>query len=99
MDAIVVGIATVEADDPLLTARPPGPRRPSRIILDSAARLPTASQLARTARDVPVMVAVTERATASRREQLVELGCEVVAFPGHGRVPIAPLLASWAVAA
>ena len=50
------------------------------------------SRLAQTARDVPVMVAVTERATPSRREQLVELGCEVVAFPGRGRVPIAPLL-------
>ena len=29
MDGILVGIATVEADDPLLTARPPGPRVPA----------------------------------------------------------------------
>src|SRR5207302_1260078 len=43
MDAIVIGIGTVEADDPLLTARPPGPRRPVRIVLDSAARLPVTS--------------------------------------------------------
>src|SRR5690606_12011706 len=40
MDAIVVGIGTVLADDPLLTARPPGPRLATRIILDRHARLP-----------------------------------------------------------
>src|SRR5437899_3135810 len=40
MDAIIAGIGTVLADDPLLTARPPGPRTPARIILDSRGRLP-----------------------------------------------------------
>jgi diaminohydroxyphosphoribosylaminopyrimidine deaminase / 5-amino-6-(5-phosphoribosylamino)uracil reductase len=92
MDGIVVGIATVEADDPLLTARPPGPRVAARIVLDSSARLPISSQLARTACDVPVIVAVTDRASAAKRDELVELGCDVVAFPGIGRVPIARLL-------
>src|SRR5262249_21486717 len=50
VDAIVVGIGPVLADDPLLTARPPGPRTAARVILDSQGRLPTTSQLARTAR-------------------------------------------------
>jgi len=92
MDAIVAGIGTALADDPLLTARPPGPRVPTRVILDSAARLPVGSKLARTAREVPVLVACTDRAPADRLEALARLGCEAHRFPGSGPVPILPLL-------
>lgn len=92
MDAIVVGIGTALADDPELTARPPGPRTPSRVVLDSAGRLPTTSRLARTAREIPVLVALTDRATPERREALAALGCELIPFPGDGPVPILPLL-------
>jgi diaminohydroxyphosphoribosylaminopyrimidine deaminase/5-amino-6-(5-phosphoribosylamino)uracil reductase len=92
MDAIVVGIGTVLSDDPLLTARPPGPRRPVRIVLDSAARLPSSSQLAQSAGDIPVIVATTERATPSDRDKLAQLACDVISLPGCGRVPIEPLL-------
>lgn len=63
MDAIVVGIGTVLADDPLLTARPPGPRVAARVVLDSRCRLPIDSQLVKTARDVPVIVMTSEHAT------------------------------------
>ena len=45
VDAIIVGIGTALADDPLLTARPPGPRTATRIVLDSQGRLPLTSQL------------------------------------------------------
>ncbi|MBE1236815.1 bifunctional diaminohydroxyphosphoribosylaminopyrimidine deaminase/5-amino-6-(5-phosphoribosylamino)uracil reductase RibD [Phaeovibrio sulfidiphilus] len=55
-DAIAVGSGTVLADDPALTCRLPGleDRSPVRVILDSRARLPADSVLARTARDTPV---------------------------------------------
>ncbi len=46
MDAILVGIGTALADDPELTARPPGPRRAARVVLDGAARLPLDGRLA-----------------------------------------------------
>jgi diaminohydroxyphosphoribosylaminopyrimidine deaminase/5-amino-6-(5-phosphoribosylamino)uracil reductase len=92
MDAILVGIGTALADDPQLTARPPGPRRAARVVLDSAGRLPEKSQLVRTARQVPVWVAVTDRAPTDRRESLSRLGCDLLAFPGAGPVPIVPLL-------
>jgi diaminohydroxyphosphoribosylaminopyrimidine deaminase/5-amino-6-(5-phosphoribosylamino)uracil reductase len=92
VDAIAVGIGTVLADDPQLTARPPGPRTAARVVLDSAARMPLESQLVRTARAVPVWVAVTERASAERRAALAARGCEILVHPGSGPVPLVPLL-------
>lgn len=92
MDAVVVGIGTALADDPQLTARPPGPRTPARVVLDSAGRLPLESRLAQTARTAPVYVAATERAPADRLARLSALGCAILPFPGAGPVPILPLL-------
>jgi diaminohydroxyphosphoribosylaminopyrimidine deaminase/5-amino-6-(5-phosphoribosylamino)uracil reductase len=92
VDAIAVGIGTVMTDDPALTARPPGPRLAVRLVLDSAGRLPPDSHLVRTARTIPVYVAVTERAPAERLDALAAAGCEILRLPGEGAVPILPLL-------
>ena len=54
--AIMVGIGTVLADDPLLTCRIPGGRNPIRIIADSHLRIPLDSQLVVTAHEVPTYV-------------------------------------------
>lgn len=85
VDAIVVGIGTALADDPLLTVRPAAdvddapPRRPLRVVLDRAARLPLAGRLVRTAREVPVLVAVGPDAAADRVAALRDAGCDVFA--------------------
>lgn len=92
MDAVVVGIGTALADDPLLTARPPGPRTPVRVVLDSHARLPLASRLVRSAAAAPVLVAVNESAPAAHRHALAEAGCRVETFPGTAGIPVVPLL-------
>jgi diaminohydroxyphosphoribosylaminopyrimidine deaminase/5-amino-6-(5-phosphoribosylamino)uracil reductase len=84
VDAILVGIGTALADDPLLTARPPGPRTLLRIVLDSTARLPPASQLVRTAREHPVLVAVGPEARRNAIGLLEKAGCEVWQFPAAG---------------
>nr|WP_171470961.1 bifunctional diaminohydroxyphosphoribosylaminopyrimidine deaminase/5-amino-6-(5-phosphoribosylamino)uracil reductase RibD [Frigoriglobus tundricola] len=52
VDAIIVGRGTVVADDPLLTARPPGPRAPARVVLSASGELPERCQLRTTARSV-----------------------------------------------
>ncbi len=78
VDAIVVGRGTAKLDDPLLTARPEGPRRAVRIVLDSQATLGVDSQLARTARAWPLLMAVSASAPAERCAALARLGCEIL---------------------
>ncbi len=46
-DAVLVGINTILADDPKLTARVPGARNPRRIVLDSRARTPLRANVVR----------------------------------------------------
>jgi diaminohydroxyphosphoribosylaminopyrimidine deaminase/5-amino-6-(5-phosphoribosylamino)uracil reductase len=82
VDAIMVGRETVRQDDPLLTARPPGPRTALRVVVDTHASLSSESQLARTAGEAPVLVAVGREATEVERRRLTKAGCEV--FVCHG---------------
>jgi diaminohydroxyphosphoribosylaminopyrimidine deaminase/5-amino-6-(5-phosphoribosylamino)uracil reductase len=87
VDAILVGRGTVATDDPLLIARPPGPRIATRIVVDTLARLALESRLVRTARTTPVLVAVGPDAPAERRARLVDAGCEVWAGTAVDRQP------------
>jgi diaminohydroxyphosphoribosylaminopyrimidine deaminase/5-amino-6-(5-phosphoribosylamino)uracil reductase len=90
MDAILVGIGTVLADDPLLTARPPGPRVATRIVLDSQSRLPASSQLVQTAAQIPTLVATCRSGTESSLSGL----CEVLHLEAvDNRVSLPALLA------
>ena len=77
VDAIIVGSRTAQIDDPLLTARPAGPRTPLRVVIDSRAGLSPESQLARTARESPVLVWAGPAAPAANIERLRQLGCQV----------------------
>jgi diaminohydroxyphosphoribosylaminopyrimidine deaminase/5-amino-6-(5-phosphoribosylamino)uracil reductase len=59
--AIMAGIGTVLADDPLLTCRIEGGVNPIRVICDTHLKLPLESQIVKTAKEVPTIVAVSER--------------------------------------
>jgi diaminohydroxyphosphoribosylaminopyrimidine deaminase/5-amino-6-(5-phosphoribosylamino)uracil reductase len=85
IDAIAVGLGTVLADDPLLTARPAGPRQALRLVFDDEALLPLACQLVRTAGTVPVLVAVGPEAPRERCAALEAAGCEVWRSAAHDR--------------
>jgi diaminohydroxyphosphoribosylaminopyrimidine deaminase/5-amino-6-(5-phosphoribosylamino)uracil reductase len=94
MDAIIAGIGTVIADNPQLTARPPGPRIPARIVLDSQGRIHGDAILVQTARITPTIIAATERMPQTKRAVLEAHGCEVLMFPDdRGRVSVDALLA------
>jgi diaminohydroxyphosphoribosylaminopyrimidine deaminase/5-amino-6-(5-phosphoribosylamino)uracil reductase len=80
MDAILVGRGTLVADDPLLTARPPGPRVATRVLLSASGDLPERCRLRSTARDVPVTV-FTATGNESKLAGWAADGGEVVALP------------------
>lgn len=89
---IMAGIGTVLADDPLLNVRLEGKKSPVRIICDSRLRLPPDSQICRTAKQYPTIVAhaAGSREAAARLEQL---GIQVVAIPDEaGRVDLKRLM-------
>lgn len=80
LDAIVVGVQTVLADDPQLTARIPGARDPLRVVMDSQLRTPLGSTLVKTAGQTPTLVLTTRAAPASARTALEAAGVQVVAL-------------------
>lgn len=94
-DAIVVGMGTVRADDPLLTSRVPRGRNPVRVVLDATLSIPLDAQLVRTARDVPTIVVGATKAANAREQALADAGVQVLRLPARrGRIAIAPLLES-----
>ncbi len=80
-DAIMVGVGTIIADDPLLTDRTGLPRRRPllRVILDSRLRLPEESRVVKTAHDdVIVFCSLAEE---HKRQELEARGVKVVQVP------------------
>ncbi len=94
-DAIMIGIGTALADDPQLTARDargnPLPRQPTRVVLDSKARLPTTARML--AEPGETVVAVAD-APDARCLALERAGTRVVRAPsGDGAVDLPALFA------
>lgn len=93
LDAILVGVGTVLADDPSLTARIPGGRDPARVIVDSTLRTPPAAKLVETAQKTRTIIATTEKAPANKRKALERRGVTIVAVAEDraGRVDLTAL--------
>ena len=94
MMAIMVGIRTVEQDDPMLNCRMDGEVcQPIRIVVDSQARISPECQLVRTAREVPVVVAHTDGADKEKLALLQRLGVRTLACKAaDGRVDVGNML-------
>jgi diaminohydroxyphosphoribosylaminopyrimidine deaminase / 5-amino-6-(5-phosphoribosylamino)uracil reductase len=94
-DAILIGIGTALADDPILTCRLPGmaDRSPVRVVLDSRLRLPSRSRLVESAGEVPLWVMTAPKPPAAAREALEAAGATVLEVPcADGRLDLAAVL-------
>lgn len=94
MDAIITGAGTMRSDDPLLTARPPGPRTPHRIIVDrDGSSVVADSQVVKSLKEAPVTVCIAGEQPAAA-ERLSGLGVEVLSVEtdASGRPDIGALL-------
>jgi len=94
-DVILVGVGTAINDDPDLTCRLPGleDRSPVRLVLDTQLRLPVASRLAMSARNVPLWIATAAAQNHPARAALASAGAEFIASETHdGRLALPELL-------
>lgn len=80
VDAIVVGRQTAFQDDPLLTARPSGPRTATRVVLDTQASISHQSKLVLSASRVPTLIVTGPQVSTALQERLLDFGCELLSL-------------------
>jgi diaminohydroxyphosphoribosylaminopyrimidine deaminase/5-amino-6-(5-phosphoribosylamino)uracil reductase len=84
-DAILIGIGTVFADDPLLTTRLPGKRGkdPLRVVVDTHLNMPLAARCLHLSSKAKTVVAASSMAQKDRVKALEKEGAEVLPIPTH----------------
>ncbi len=91
-DAILTGIGTILADDPMLNCRLDGLPSPVRVILDSQLRTPLNSQIAQTAKTYPTII-FSLSTDQHKRAELENLGIEIITLASLELKEIAQQLA------
>ena len=94
--AILAGIGTVLADNPMLNARVDNnenAHQPVRVIADSKLRIPTDCNIVKTANEYRTIVACGSDFDDEKKKSLTEAGIEVVSLPGDdGKISLTKLM-------
>lgn len=90
---IMCGVGTVLADNPLLNCRIPDGTNPVRIICDSKLRIPLDSQIIKTAKEIPTIIACTS-ADSEKEQQIIDSGAEILKIQSdeNGRIDLKKLI-------
>jgi 2,5-diamino-6-(ribosylamino)-4(3H)-pyrimidinone 5'-phosphate reductase len=91
VDAIMVGLRTVQVDNPKLTVKYARGRNPTRIVVDTFARTPLSSHIVKTASQIPTIIAVSKKAPLHRIRSLEKAGVTIL-FAGRQRLVVLPVL-------
>jgi 2,5-diamino-6-(ribosylamino)-4(3H)-pyrimidinone 5'-phosphate reductase len=89
VDAVMVGIGTILADDPSLTVRLVEGKNPIRVVVDSRGRTPPVARILD--RAAPAVIATTERAPAKKLDVFKKAGAQVLVV-GKNKVDLCVLL-------
>jgi len=86
MDAILVGIGTVKADDPQLTSRPSEEEGvdPIRLVLDTHLAMPPGAQMLRQRSEAPTYLVCGPEPDRQRRRMLTDAGARILEVPLKG---------------
>ncbi len=93
--AIMVGIQTVLADDPLLTTRLENKkgRNPVRIIVDSRGRIPLETNVLQCDAETSTIIATTDQIMEKKKEAIEKKGAHVLILPSKdGKVSLKDLM-------
>jgi 2,5-diamino-6-(ribosylamino)-4(3H)-pyrimidinone 5'-phosphate reductase len=87
VDGIMIGISTVLGDDPMLDVRysTTETKNPTRIIIDSKARIPLNSRIIVSSNKIQTIIAVTHNASSRKIKEIQKKGAQVLVY-GNGKV-------------
>lgn len=91
VDAILVGINTILADNPMLSARLVNGKNPARVIVDSRARIKLDSKIMRSCDRVLTIIASSAKASKAKLERIRSKGAIPIVI-GNSKVDLAKLL-------
>jgi len=94
-DAIMTGIGTVQADNPLLTTRLQGKsgRDPIRVIVDSSLKISPRARVFNPHSQAGIIIATTKKASERKKKQLEKTGAKALTIDSkNGRVDLKKLM-------
>jgi diaminohydroxyphosphoribosylaminopyrimidine deaminase/5-amino-6-(5-phosphoribosylamino)uracil reductase len=81
VDAVMIGIGTVLADDPMLISNLKGRANPLRVVIDPALKIPLSARLITSCKIAPTLILTNDSASSRKQKQIEQLGIQVHRFP------------------